>query len=118
MARTRSIAAAAAALALTFPAAAFADSAGDNQYSDPFGNTAPSATTPAPPPPSTTNTAPATVTSSPTTASSASPATSSSKADPNAQLPRTGLDLRLVGGLGVLLIGAGFLLRRRLARSS
>jgi hypothetical protein len=113
MARSRALAAAAATFALTFPAAALADSAGDNQYSDPFGNTTPSA-------PAQTNTTttpaatPAPATSTPATTTSSS---SSTKTDPSAQLPRTGLDLRLVGGAGILLLGAGLLLRRRLARS-
>jgi hypothetical protein len=98
------------ALALGVAGVALADSAGDNQYQDPFGNTAPQSTapqtTPAPAP-----RAPAVTPSQPAATSQAA----SSQPAATGQLPRTGLDLRLVGGLGVLLVAAGVLLRRRLA---
>jgi LPXTG-motif cell wall-anchored protein len=110
MGRSRLLALLAVACALLLPAAALADSAGDNQYSDPFGNSQPtqSQTAPATPAPS----QPAT--SSQPQATAAPVATST---DPSGQLPRTGIDLRLVGGAGLVLLGSGLLLRRRLSRS-
>jgi hypothetical protein len=114
MARFRLLVALVAALVIALPAASLADSAGDNQYQDPFANTQPKHN-------KNTNTAP-TTTTPPATSSPApaqtEPTSSSSKADPassDGQLPRTGLDLRLVGGLGVLMLAGGLLLRRRLA---
>src|SRR5215813_9897219 len=110
MGRSRRLALLALACALLFPAAAFADSAGDNQYSDPFGNSQPTQTQTGPAAP-----APSQPTTTSQPQASAAPASASS--DPSGQLPRTGLDLRLVGGAGVLLLGSGLLLRRRLSRS-
>jgi hypothetical protein len=110
MARSRLSAALAVAVALAAPSAAFAGSAGDNQYSDPFGGNAPNtSTTPAATPPS----QPAAT--QPQPQSSAAPA-STTATNPSGQLPRTGLDLRLAAGVGVLLLGSGLLLRRGLAR--
>ena len=112
MARSRLLVVLVAVLALAAPAAVLADSAGDNQYQDPFANTAPQNTTPqtapAPAPTSPAQPAPAQSTSS-----SGTPATAPAAA--SGQLPRTGLDLRLVGGAGIVLLGGGLLLRRRLA---
>jgi predicted flap endonuclease-1-like 5' DNA nuclease len=115
MARPRRLSVLAATLALAFPAAALAGgSAGDNQYSDPFGNTQPSQA-----PPAVTNTTPAatppaTSTSAPAAAPSSS-SRASTTAEASGQLPRTGLDLRLVGGIGIVLVAGGIALRRRLA---
>jgi hypothetical protein len=109
----------AAALAL-LPATAFAQGAGDDQYSDPFGSepeqatptatpnapTAPAAPTATPPP------APTTGTASPPPAPAATAAPPSRPAAPT--LPYTGVDARLAGGAGALLLGAGLLLRARL----
>jgi hypothetical protein len=111
MARRRPLVVLTVALALAAPGAALADSAGDNQSSDPFGNNSP---------PKQTTTAPATTPAPSTPAPSTAPASTHSAGtatDPNGQLPRTGLDLREVGGIGVLLLGSGVLLRRRLGRS-
>jgi hypothetical protein len=111
MARYRLLVGLVVALAIALPAVSFADSAGDNQYQDPFANTAPTNTAPA------ATTMPA-ATPAPAATAPASSSSSSPSADPAAasgQLPRTGLDLRLVGGAGVLLLGGGLLLRRRLA---
>jgi hypothetical protein len=112
MARSRLLVMLIAVLALAAPAAVLADSAGDNQYQDPFANTAPQNTTP--------QTAPAPAPTSPAQPAPAQPTSSSGgpATDPAAisgQLPRTGLDLRLVGGAGIVLLGGGLLLRRRLA---
>jgi hypothetical protein len=112
MARSRLLVVLIAVLVLAAPAAVLADSAGDNQYQDPFANTAPQNTTP--------QTAPAPAPTSPAQPAPAQPTSSSGgpATDPAAasgQLPRTGLDLRLVGGAGILLLGGGLLLRRRLA---
>jgi hypothetical protein len=112
MARSRLLVVLIAVLALAAPAAVLADSAGDNQYQDPFANTAPQNTTP--------QTAPAPAPTSPAQPAPAQPTSSSGgpATDPAAasgQLPRTGLDLRLVGGAGIVLLGGGLLLRRRLA---
>jgi LPXTG-motif cell wall-anchored protein len=110
MARTRLLVALAVALVLAVPTVALAGGAGDNQYSDPFGGSSqPTQTAPAP-----TQTAPSsapapTSTSQPDTAGA--PAASTTQAG---ELPRTGLDLRLVAGAGVLLVAGGLLLRRRL----
>jgi hypothetical protein len=108
MQRRHRAAVAATCLALLFPAAALAGSAGDNQYQDPLGNT-PSqpksttqqATTPAPPP------APTPSATSQPTATTAQTTTRSS-----GQLPRTGLPLGPLVALGAGLIAAGLLIRR------
>jgi hypothetical protein len=112
MARYRLLVGLAVVLAIALPAVSLADSAGDNQYQDPFANTTPTSTSPAP------TTAPA---ATPVPAATAPTSSSSSPsadlaASSSGQLPRTGLDLRLVGGAGVLLLGGGLLLRRRLAQ--
>jgi hypothetical protein len=117
MARSRLLVMLIAVLALAAPAAVLADSAGDNQYQDPFANTAPQNTTPQN---TTPQTAPAPSPTSPAQPAPAQPTSSSGGpgTDPAAasgQLPRTGLDLRLVGGAGIVLLGGGLLLRRRLA---
>jgi hypothetical protein len=110
------------ALALAYPASVLADSAGDQQYQDPLGNT-PSkpkpkthtttpTTTPAP-----TQTTPSQSTSSSQTSSSTQTTTTSSSSQSNSSssgkdLPRTGLDIRVLVGIGVAMIALGFLLRR------
>jgi hypothetical protein len=111
MARSRPLATLAVALAMLVPSAAFADSAGDNQYQDPFGNTQPQQTA--------TNTTPAPAPPAASTQSQASTSQPQAAAQPAAgstsgALPRTGLDLRFAGGIGVLLVAAGLLVRRRL----
>jgi hypothetical protein len=114
----RRIATCLAALALlALPAAALAQSAGDEQYSDPFGKVengndnggggggdvteapAPDTSTPA-------ASAPA-ETSVESTGSAATDAT-------GAQLPRTGFPVLLLAGAGALLALSGAALRRRL----
>ena len=106
-------AAAIAALALSAPGSALAQSAGDDQYRDPFagqgsggqeqpqqpagGGGSSGGSTSAPVAPS----APATV-----------PAAPASSATTSGTLPYTGLPAGLVSGAGLLLMAAGFGLRR------
>jgi hypothetical protein len=109
----RSLAVASALLALV-PAAAAAQSAGDEQYSDPFAGEdqqqiEPQATaTPAPAAPAATPAAPA---------QPAAPAAAAAPAQ-GAQLPRTGWDAAIPGGLGLLFMSAGVALRARVRRDA
>lgn len=108
MAGSRPLVSLAVAVAIAAPSAALADSAGNNQYSDPFGgSTAPTQTAPAP-----TQTAPSTP--APTSTAQPTAAASPAATDPAGDLPRTGLDLRLLAGAGVALVAGGALLRRAL----
>jgi hypothetical protein len=106
----RSLAVAGTVLAL-LPAAAAAQSAGDEQYSDPFANQTP---TPAP----ATTQAPATAAqpAQSTPAPAAAPAASNAPAQA-AQLPRTGWDAGVPGVLGLVLMSAGVALRARVRRN-
>jgi hypothetical protein len=124
MARSRLLAALALVLALALPGAALADGAGDNQYQDPFGTSQPQKSPPKKTKPQPTQTAPTTTAPPPasvspsatsTTPSTATPAPTASTDPAGAQLPRTGLDLRLPAGIGVLLVAGGLVLRRRLS---
>ena len=93
------------------PAAAYAQSAGDEQYEDPFGDEQPqSQATPAP------TQAPAAepAQSEPAPAAPAQPAPAPAAAP--AQLPRTGGDARLPALLGLFLLSAGVALRVRARR--
>jgi len=101
----RSLAVAGTVLAL-LPAAAAAQSAGDEQYSDPFAGQSPSST-PAPTPAPATGAQPAQATAAP--AASNAPAQA-------AQLPRTGWDAGVPGLLGLVLMSAGVALRARVRR--
>jgi hypothetical protein len=131
------------ALALTVPAIALAGgSAGNNQYTNPFG----SSTTSQPPPPQTSSTtAPETTTSSappetqtsstppPATAVSPDTATSAVTSDPTEPtataaspdpatstagkgLPRTGYAVAEIAGFGLVMIAGGLVIRRRARR--
>jgi hypothetical protein len=109
MLRARRTAALVISLSLVLPTAALADSAGDQQYQDPLGNTpakpkTPKTTTTTPSTAPSTSPAPATTTPS----SAAQPATAQS----SGTLPRTGFPVGPVIALGAALIGAGFLIRR------
>jgi hypothetical protein len=111
------------ALGVTEPALAqggTTTSAGDQQYTDPLGNTNTAAT----PPPATSTPAPSSTTSAPSSSSSASAPSSPSQpaatsptaastptADPAKTLPFTGLNVGLVVAVGLGLLGGGFLLR-------
>jgi hypothetical protein len=114
----RRIATCLAALALlALPAAALAQSAGDEQYSDPFGKVengndngggGGGNVTEAPAPDTSTPAAPAPAeTSVESTGTAATDAT-------GAQLPRTGFPVLLLAGAGALLALSGAALRRRL----
>jgi hypothetical protein len=97
-----------ALISLALPAGAYAQGAGDDQYSDPFGADAtPTATpkpaaTPAPAP------AQAAATPAPATGAKATPTPSANT------LPYTGVDAWPLALGGVLLLGAGVTLRARL----
>ena len=115
--RFRRAAATVAALTLSLPGAAFAQSAGDDQYRDPFGEegqpqdqsgggsaqTAPDTSGQTAPNP----------TPAPAPAPTPAPSTGT---EPTAtvagELPRTGLGAGLMTALGVVLLGAGIGLRR------
>jgi hypothetical protein len=115
----RSVAVLAAAFALATPAGALAQSAGDDQYQDPFGDSGDSggsggggSATPTPTPPTPAGTAaPSTPAPAPTASSSQAPA-----AQPAGQLPYTGSPVQtgLVAGAGALLLVGGVGLRVRL----
>jgi LPXTG-motif cell wall-anchored protein len=119
------IAAAAVTLALALtPATALAQNgAGDEQYTDPFANGSqqPAKPKPKPQPQQTTtqqqttaqqqSTTPQTTAQPQTTTQQAAPSTQSSSGPK--ELPRTGFDLIPLALLGVALVAAGLLLRRR-----
>ena len=102
----------AAAVVALLPSAAFAQGAGDDQYSDPFGDEQEQAT-PAPTPnrPAATP-APAQPAQTPAPA----PAQPSGTPDPGPTLPYTGIDGWPIAIAGVLLVGAGLALRSRIER--
>ena len=108
----RSLAVASVLLAL-LPVTAAAQSAGDDQYSDPFANnqkpSTPPAATPAPAQPAQ---AQATATPAP---AAAAPVVTTGPAQA-AQLPRTGSDVLLPAVLGTVLLSAGVALRARVRR--
>jgi hypothetical protein len=83
------------------PATATAQSAGDDQYEDPFGG----GEEPAPPAP-----APA----EPSAGSQGETAAGTPTVTSGAELPRTGANAGLLGGAGVVLVLAGTIVRLRL----
>jgi LPXTG-motif cell wall-anchored protein len=105
---SRRLTAALAAMALlAAPAAALAQSAGDEQYNDPFGDVSePSQDQ------GTSNEAPAPAAEP---AGESAAAESQAAADPGSErtLPRTGFPAALSALLGALLVGAGVSMRRR-----
>jgi hypothetical protein len=104
----------ASTLLALLPAAAAAQSAGDEQYEDPFGSqeqeqSEPQATaTPAPAAPAQ---APAATPAPVQPAPAAAPAQA-------AQLPRTGWDAAVPGVLGLVFVSAGVALRARVRRDA
>ena len=96
------------------PAVALAQSggAGDQQYVDPFGGQSQQQGSQGSSGSSSPSTAP---TAAPSTGSQATQGSSSQASPASTQtLPRTGTDARLVAALGLLLLGAGALIRVRL----
>jgi LPXTG-motif cell wall-anchored protein len=101
-----------AAVLVITPATAFAQGAGDDQYSDPFGPEQEQATptaTPRAPAPAATAAAPAQATPAPSR-----PGPAATPAPPGPRLPYTGVDDWLTAAGGALLLGAGLTLRARL----
>jgi len=97
------------------PAAASAQSAGDEQYEDPFGDEQPqSQATPAPTQAPAAE--PAQSETAPAPAAPAQPAPAPAAAP--AQLPRTGGDARLPALLGLVLLSAGVALRAHARRQN
>jgi hypothetical protein len=114
------LAPAAVALALAVPSAAYAQGAGDDQYTDPFsGSSQPTPTaTPRSTAPQATAT-PAPAAPAPAQSSSAAPAAATTPAPAQAApagptLPYTGVDAWIPGLSGALLLGGGVALRLRL----
>jgi LPXTG-motif cell wall-anchored protein len=102
-----------AALALVVPSAAFAQSAGDEQYQDPFGGDEQSQSDEPDTPAASGGTAQATPTA---TAAPAPTVATASQASPAAeQLPRTGDDAGLLALGGAVLLAGGVALRRRVS---
>ena len=108
----RSLAVAGTVLAL-LPAAAAAQSAGDDQYADPFANEQKPAPTPTATQAPAAAAQPAQATPAP---AAAAPAASNAPAQ-GAQLPRTGWDAGVPGALGLVLMSAGVALRARVRRA-
>jgi LPXTG-motif cell wall-anchored protein len=96
------------------PSAAAAQSAGDEQYSDPFGGTDQSQAQATPAPAAPTAPAPAAQPAQPATPAPAAP---TQPAPAGAQLPRTGADAWLPALLGLVLLSAGVALRARARRA-
>jgi hypothetical protein len=118
------LAAVLALVAAPAPVPAFAQSAGDDQYEDPFAGQDPGGSqqeeqqeqTPAPEPaapaePAQSAPAPAAESSTPST-----PAAESASQQP--ELPRTGLDAAPILAIGAVLLGSGIALRVRLRERS
>jgi hypothetical protein len=119
MAPRRTLAALVTALALAVPATAAAQSAGDNQYQDPFGGNSGASATPTPSAPSTPSTpAPAPPAPAPAASSgtAAAPAQATAPAQSRSTLPYTGAPVAagLLAALGAVLLATGLTLRLRL----
>jgi hypothetical protein len=101
------------AVLLALPASALAQSAGDNQYQDPFSGQAPSSSQPKQAPSAGGGNAGATAGAT-AQAAPASPAgaTSQSQQSPAATLPRTGFPVGLPLAYGLVLLLSGVALRR------
>jgi len=113
----RTLAVAGTLLAL-LPSAAAAQSAGDEQYADPFGDdqgqqSQEATPTPTPAP---AQTAPAPAPAAPAPAPAAAPTAAAAPAQA-AQLPRTGWDAAVPGLLGLIFVAAGVALRAHVRRA-
>ena len=114
----RRVSAAAATLALlAAPAPALAQSAGDEQYEDPFAGQDPGTAQQEPQAPPPEPAAPAQSTPAPDSSTPAAP-TAESASQPQPELPRTGLDTAPVLAIGAVLLGTGVALRVRLRERS
>jgi LPXTG-motif cell wall-anchored protein len=108
----------AGALLALLPSAAAAQSAGDEQYSDPFGGTDQTQAQATPAPVAPTTPAPAAQPAqAPTTPAPSAPA-QPAPAGAHSPLPRTGADARLPALLGLALLSAGVALRARARRDT
>jgi hypothetical protein len=99
-----------ALVSLALPAGAFAQGAGDDQYSDPFGGDATPTATPRPAATATPAPAPAQAAATPAPATGAK----ATPTPPANTLPYTGVDAWPLALGGALLLGAGVTLRARL----
>ena len=108
----------AAAVAALAPSSAFAQGAGDDQYSDPFGDDSEQATpTPAPKRPAATATAAPAQPAQTVTPAPSQPNTKNPNPAPPPSLPYTGVDPWPMALGGALLLGTGLALRVRVARA-
>src|SRR5689334_9037814 len=108
---------AAAAIALA-PASAFAQGAGDDQYSDPFGDEETQEATPAPTAQAPAATAtPAPAAPSQATATPSGPQATATPGPSGPTLPYTGIDGWPIAFGGAVLLGSGLALRARLRAS-
>ena len=101
-----------AAAALAVPATAWGQSAGDDQYEDPFGGEGQEQPEPTPAPDTSTPSDPGVTQSAQTTPP---PTATTAQSSPPAEeaLPRTGADEGLVALAGGVLLASGLALRRR-----
>ncbi len=100
------------------PASAFGQSAGDEQYADPFGDEQQQSQDATPTPAPAQAQAPATPAAPAAQAAPAAAAPSAAAAPAQAgQLPRTGWDAALPGTLGLIFLAAGVALRARVRRA-
>jgi hypothetical protein len=97
------------------PASAFAQSAGDEQYADPFGDDQQQSQDATPTPAPAQAQAPATP-AAPAAPAAAAPSAAAAPAQAG-QLPRTGWDAALPGTLGLIFLAAGVALRARVRRA-
>jgi LPXTG-motif cell wall-anchored protein len=111
----RRIAALVAAALLAAPVPALAQSAGDEQYEDPFAGEEQSQPEPtATPAPAPAEPAPEATAPAPTAEPTPPSATAAPASQQQSELPRTGLDARLILAAGAVLLGGGIALRVRL----
>jgi len=112
--RRRSIPALACALTLALPSAALAQSAGDNQYQDPFSGQSPSSSQPKAPSGGGNSQVQAQAQASPagSTTATQSQSSQSGQAAQGETLPRTGFEAFLPLAYGLVLLLSGAALRR------